>query len=272
MLGKRLQDRVPHGAGGCRGQRGEREADQPIPLDEAAPLGIAGWVVWERDAEGRIVGVDTHALRVPGLLSLLVSGDYLNPVAGSQTVVRGLADLPSDEFLRARHPDASDAELRTIRPTYWPSVPVVFQTYHLMIALGMALVGISLLGCLLLATGGLWRTRSPPIRGFLWLLVGTIFMAHLATQAGWFTAEMGRQPWVVYGVLRTSQATSAAVKAPQVLLSIILFALVYLLLFGLFVSLLARRIGEGPAEAEAVAAAPERWLTLPLKTRRHTRA
>jgi cytochrome d ubiquinol oxidase subunit I len=237
-----------------------------------APLGIAGWVSWERDAGGGIVGVDTHALRVPGLLSVLVSGDFLDPVAGSKAVVRGLADLPSDEFLRARHPHASDAELRTIRPRYWPNVPVVFQTYHLMIALGMALIGISLLGCLLWASGRLWDAQSKSIRTYLWLLVATILMAQVATQAGWFTAEMGRQPWVVYGVLQTSRATSTAVKAPQVLLSIILFTLVYLMLLVLFLYLLARRIGEGPAETEAVESLPEHWQTLPLKTRRHTRA
>lgn len=237
-----------------------------------APLGIAGWVSWERDAEGRIVGVDTHALRVPGLLSLLVSGEFLDPVTGSQTVVQGLDDLPSDAFLRARHPDASDAELALLRPDYWPNVPVVFQTYHLMIALGMSLIGISLLGCLLWATGKLWDTRSKPIRAFLWLLVSTIFMAQLATQAGWFTAEMGRQPWVVYGVLQTSQAASIAVNAYQVLVSIVLFSLVYLMLTALFLYLLAKRIGEGPSADEVGEEQPERWQSLPLKTRRHTRA
>ena len=151
-------------------------------------------------------------------------------------------------------------------------MPVVFQTYHLMIALGMSLIGLSLLGCLLWATGKLWDTRSKPIRAFLWLLVSTIFMAQLATQAGWFTAEMGRQPWVVYGVLQTSQAASIAVKAYQVLLSIVLFSLVYLMLTALFLYLLAKRIGEGPAADEVGEAHPERWQSLPLKTRRHTRA
>ena len=237
-----------------------------------APLGIAGWVSWERDAEGQIIGVDTTALRIPGLLSLLVSGDFLDPVEGSKTVVKGLADLPSDEFLLARHPEASAEELKTIRPSYWPNVPVVFQTYHLMIALGMSLIGISLLGCLLWATGRLWQTESKPIRAYLWLAVLTIFMAQLATQAGWFTAEMGRQPWVVYGVLKTSEAASTAVKAPQVLVSIILFTLIYLMLTVLFLYLLARRIDEGPDGDEMDEDLPERWQALPLKTRRHTRA
>ena len=237
-----------------------------------APLGIAGWVSWQRDGQGRIVGVETHALRIPGLLSLLVSGEYLHPSAGVRTVVPGLADLPPDDFLRARHPEAGAAELATLRPRYWPNVPVVFQTYHLMIALGIALIGLSLLGCLLWATGRLWDTASQPIRLYLWLLVPTILMAQLATQAGWFTAELGRQPWVVYGVLRTSEAVSVAVKAPQVLFSLVLFTLVYGMLTALFLHLLARRIAEGPAEEEGAEPLPEKWTTLPLKTGRHTRA
>src|SRR5262249_21722421 len=125
-----------------------------------APLGIVGVVNWKRDADGQIVGVEGNAIRIPGLLSILVSGDFLHPVKASETEVKGLAELPSDEFLRRRHPDASDEELAKLRPQYWPNVPVVFQTYHLMIGLGTALVGVALLACVLWGTGKLWDAQS----------------------------------------------------------------------------------------------------------------
>jgi cytochrome d ubiquinol oxidase subunit I len=234
-----------------------------------APMGVAGMVSWKRDAQGRIVGLEESAIRIPGLLSILVSGNFLHPMEASETEVKGLADLPSDEFLRRRHPGASDEDLAKLRPEYWPNVPVVFQTYHLMISIGMALVGVALLACLLWWTGKLWDTRSKTVRAVLWLLVLTPVLAEIATQAGWYTTEMGRQPWVVYEVLRTSDAASAVVKAPQVLRSIILFATVYLLLAVLFLSLLIRMIRKGPTAA-VVKDLPETWQPLSLKAGRET--
>jgi cytochrome d ubiquinol oxidase subunit I len=236
-----------------------------------APMGIAGAVRWKRDAAGDIVGLQENALRVPGMLSILVSGDFLHPLAASETVVPGLADLPSDAFLRSRHPGASDAELAKLRPSYWPNVPVVFQTYHLMIAIGVALLGIALLGCLLWATGRLWETRSRLLRVFLGVLVATPVLAQVATQCGWFTAEMGRQPWIVYQVLRTADAASAVVRAPQVVVSIALFVSIYALLGSLFAMLFARLVREGPAAAEVAEVGTEGWQTLSLKAQRHTR-
>jgi cytochrome d ubiquinol oxidase subunit I len=235
-----------------------------------APMAIVGVVHWKRDSEGRIVGVEGSALRIPGLLSILVSGDFLHPVQASETEVKGLAELPSDEFLRRRHPGASDEELARLRPQYWPNVPVVFQTYHLMISLGVALVGIALLACLLWWRGKLWDTRSRFIRAFLWVLVLTPVLSELATQAGWYTTEMGRQPWVVYEVLRTSDAASEVVKAPQVLRSIIMFSVVYLLLAVLFLHLLLRMIRKGPTTVAEGRDLPETWKPLSLKAGRQT--
>src|SRR5215469_12889497 len=253
--------------------------DQPTKLaalegvaasQKEAPMGVVGVVRWKRDAEGRIVGVEESTIRIPGLLSILVSGDFLHPVEASQTEVKGLAQLPSDEFLRRRYPGASDEELAKVRPQYWPNVPVVFQTYHLMISLGVALVGIALLGCVLWWIGKLWDTRSKLICTFLWLLVLTPVLAEIATQAGWFTAEMGRQPWVVYEVLKTSDAASVVVKPSQVLSSIILFFVVYLLLTVLFFGLFIRMIRTGPITEAAGRDLPESWQPLTLKARRQT--
>ena len=235
-----------------------------------APLGVVGFARWKRNAEGQIIGVTTTAIRIPGMLSILVSGNFLHPIAASETKVAGLDSLPSDEFLHRRHPGASVAELKTIRPSYWPNVPALFQTYHLMIALGMALTGIALLGFLLWATGKLWNTQLKTIRAFLWLLVVSAILPQIATQAGWFTAEMGRQPWIVYQVLKTNEAMSAVVKAPQILSSIILFSLIYLLLGILFLILFVKFVQQGPLADETGGTLVERWQPLSLKAGRQT--
>jgi cytochrome d ubiquinol oxidase subunit I len=235
-----------------------------------APMGVVGVVGWKRDAEGQIVGVEESAVRVPGLLSILVSGDFLHPVEASETEVKGLAELPSNEFLLRRHPGASDEKLAKLRPQYWPNVPVVFQTYHLMISLGVALVTIALLACVLWWFGKLWDTNSRWVRAFLWVLVLAPVFSEIATLSGWYTAEMGRQPWVVYEVLKTGDAASAVVKAPQVLGSIILFSAVYLLLGALFFSLLIRMVRKGPTTEAVGKDLPETWQPLSLKAGRQT--
>ena len=211
-----------------------------------ASLGLVGWVSWRRDASGEITGIEERSLRIPGMLSVLVSGDFLHPLRARDTVVTGLQDLPSDALLRARHPGASDAEIARLRPRYWPNAPVLFQTYHLMIALGSVLTGQALLACLWWRTGRLWAVERPEVRWFLISLLAAPLMAQLALQAGWFTAEMGRQPWVVYEVLKTGDAVSPVVRAPQVLTSILLFLAIYAVLSILFVTLLLKKIREGP--------------------------
>ncbi|MGH7131596.1 MAG: cytochrome ubiquinol oxidase subunit I [Phycisphaerales bacterium] len=239
-----------------------------------ASLSLVGIVTWKRDAEGNIIGIEEHSLRVPDLLSILVSGDFLHPASAAKTEVKGLADLPSDEFLRKRHPGATDAELAKIRPNYWPHVPAVFQTYHIMIGIGSALVVIALLACVLWKTGKLWNSQSRFVRLFLIVLAATPILAQIATQAGWFTAEMGRQPWIVYEVLKTGEAVSPILKPSQVIASIIQFTLIYVLLTFLFVMLLARKIRHGPDPVDPAAhehrALPEKFVPLSTKVESQT--
>ncbi len=235
-----------------------------------APMGIVGVVRWQHDSTGRITGLDEHVLRVPALLSILVSGDFLHPAQGAKTVVPGLNDLPSDSFLRTRHPGATDAELMAIRPNYWPSVPWVFQSYHLMIAIGVFLVAMTLLGLLLWKTGRLWQPEKRLVRMYLWLLVFSPALAEIATQAGWFTAEVGRQPWIVWHVLATHDATSAVVHSGQIARSIVLFCLIYALLAALFVTLFTRIVQKGPPHDKPDAGLPEKFEPLSLKSGRET--
>ncbi len=200
-----------------------------------APLGIVGWVNRQTQT--------THAIEIPGLLSFLTWHDIEKPVAG-------LKDLPPDSFLLRHHPNATPEELAKIRPDYWPNVPVVFQTYHLMIAVGCMLFGLVAIACFFWWRGWLFRTDWLPARLLLWGCVLSVLGPQIANQAGWFTAEMGRQPWIVYELLKTSQALSKVVTAHQIMASLALFAAVYLLLFILFIYLLTRKIQHGPDEDE----------------------
>ena len=175
-----------------------------------ADLYILGWV----DAEKK----KTTGLKVPGGLTFMLHQD-------GETPVQGLNSFPEED-----HPDMVNA---------------VFQTYHIMVAIGMFLIGISLFAVFHLYRGTLFEKR--------WLLrifVPAVFLPQIANQFGWYTAEMGRQPWVVYGHLRTSDALSETVTANHVAFSLVLFTLVYVLLFGLFIYLLNRKIKHGPDDPE----------------------
>jgi len=92
-----------------------------------------------------------------------------------------------------------------------------------------------------------WLTGAlPRARWLLWLFVISVLGPQVANQLGWFTAEVGRQPWIVYGLMRTVDAVSVSVGAGQILASLVLFSLVYLLLFVLFIYLLDQKIRHGP--------------------------
>ncbi len=133
----------------------------------------------------------------------------------------------------------------------WPPVNPVFQTYHLMVGIGMFLIFISLLGILFWWRGTLFQRRW-----LLWIFVFSVAGPEMANEFGWFSAEVGRQPWIVYGILRTSQGVSPHLPAGEVLASIIMFGLVYLMLGTLFIFLLNGKIQHGPDEHPALEAPP----------------
>lgn len=169
------------------------------------PIGVIGWVDTEKE--------EVKGIRIPGLLSFLVYHDFTTPVPG-------LKEFPRDE---------------------WPNVPVVFQTYHLMILLWGAMVL-----CVLAGWYGFRKNRMGKCT--LGALVISVLFPAVANQAGWFTAEMGRQPWIVYKLLRTQDGVSASIRAEQVLTSVIVLASVYALLLCLFLYLLDAKIRRGPEE------------------------
>lgn len=156
-----------------------------------------------------------YGIGIPGALSFLVSFDFKKPLPG----------------------------LRAFPKENRPPVQITFQTYHLMAGIGMALIGLAFLGIFLWWRGILFESKW-----MLWILTVAFLGPQIANQTGWIAAEVGRQPWIVYGLLRTKDAVSRVVSAHEVLASLALFTLVYFFLFSMFVFLLARKIKEGPAE------------------------
>lgn len=177
---------------------------------KGAPLTVVGWV----DTENQKV----KGVKIPALLSFLIHRDFEKPVVGFD-------QIPSDER---------------------PPIQVVFQAYHLMIAMW---------GLMAFMTGAaliLWaRKKLARSKWALWGLMISVVFPQIANQTGWMTAEIGRQPWIVYGLLKTHQGVSQTIVASQVKMSILMFIVIYVLLFALFLFLLDRKIKYGLREEEA---------------------
>ncbi len=171
-----------------------------------ADLYLFGWV----DQETK----DVLGLKIPGGTSFLVHQDFSAPIAGL------------DAFPKEDQPSQVNA---------------VFQFYHIMISIGMLLIGLTIYACFLW-----WRGKLFEQKWLLKIFAFSVLLPQIANQAGWFAAEMGRQPWVVYGHLRTSEAFSQEVSANQILFSLILFFIVYSVLFLLFLYSMNKKIKNGP--------------------------
>jgi cytochrome d ubiquinol oxidase subunit I len=182
-----------------------------------ADMYLFGWV--DKKSQ-KVTGV-----KIPKGLTFLLHQDF-------KTEVKGLNAFPEDE-----------------RPT---ALNAIFQFYHLMVAIGMFLIGLTLL-----ATFQWWRGKLFDQKWFLWIFVFAVVAPQIANQVGWFAAEMGRQPWVVYGLLRTSDALSKAVTANQVWFSLIMFTIIYTILFALFIYLLTKKIKHGPSDDDLIDKRPK---------------
>jgi cytochrome bd ubiquinol oxidase subunit I len=189
-----------------------------------ADLHILGWVDEKKQ--------QTTGLAIPGGLSFLTYGNFHQPI-------QGLDNIPKSDR---------------------PPVNATFQFYHLMVAVGMALIGLSLLGCFLW-----WKRTLFQNKLVLWIFVFSVILPQIGNQMGWFTAEVGRQPWVVYGLMRTSQGISPSVHPSHILASIIMFSAVYLLLFALFIFLLDHKIRKGPVFTEPDGTHQDPRLTIQSK-------
>ncbi|HYL41224.1 MAG TPA: cytochrome ubiquinol oxidase subunit I [Candidatus Binatus sp.] len=136
--------------------------------------------------------------------------------------------------------------------TDWPPVAATFLAYHNMVILGLLMAAFLAYGAY-----AWWRRRLERSRTWLRLATLAFLLPALAIQLGWATAEIGRQPWIVYGVMRTVDATSPVVSATDILISILLFGAIYVALGGLWLFLLARAIRTGPVQEVGPLEEPE---------------
>jgi cytochrome d ubiquinol oxidase subunit I len=202
-------------------QAKEVVANQPIKLasmeglwetQSCAPAFVVGWV---DEASQTTTGIS-----IPCLLSVLA---YWDPNA----TVQGIDAFPNEPL---------------------PPINLVFQAYHAMVGLGGIFVVVGLLAALLF----LWRRRLFASRWMLWILVITVPLVVVSIIAGWWTAEIGRQPWIVYNVLETAKAGSPVLGGLDVLASLVMFIVLYAILFVLFLYLLNAKIQAGPEPLDTV--------------------
>ncbi len=175
-----------------------------------APFVIVGWV--NQSAHS------TNGIAIPCLLSFLAYFNFQAPVTG----------------------------LESFSSSLWPPLQITFQVYHLMVDLGMLFILIGVVATIYY----FWGRRLFHSRWLLWMLVASVFLAEIATLAGWWTAEFGRQPWIVFNLLKTTDAVSPSLSASEVLFSVITFVVMYLMLLVLFIYLLNIDIQRGPQPLE----------------------
>jgi cytochrome d ubiquinol oxidase subunit I len=156
-----------------------------------------------------------NPVHIPGALSFLAYGTF-------QSDVQGLASFPEDT---------------------WPTnIELLYYSFHVMAGLGTLMIGLMGLAVLQRLRGKLESTRP-----LLWALMLAAPFPYIATTAGWMTAELGRQPWLVYGLLRTAQGSSLNVHSGNVLFTLIGFAGMYLVIGVAYLGLFARELLHGPA-------------------------
>jgi cytochrome d ubiquinol oxidase subunit I len=184
--------------------------------EQGAPLTILG--LPDPDA-----AVTRYAIEIPYGLSILAFHD-------PNATVTGLLDFPRDQ---------------------WPPVQVVHPAFDFMVGAGTFMLGVSLLALLLA-----WRWRRLPDRPWLlWLIIICGPLGFLAIEAGWVVTEVGRQPWVIYNVLRTADAVT---PVPGLVVPFIAFTVLYFVLAALVVYILWRQVSASPrGAAPSVPPAPE---------------
>jgi cytochrome d ubiquinol oxidase subunit I len=162
-----------------------------------------------------------NPIRMPGILSFIAYGSF-------DSNVKGLSEFPRAE---------------------WPtSIELLYYGFHIMAGLGTIFIALMSLAAFLL-----WRGQLGRARWLLWILMLAFPFPYIATTAGWMTAELGRQPWLVYGLLRTRDGTSHLVHGGQTVFTSLGFAGIFVILGFLFLYLILREIAHGPVPHSASA-------------------
>jgi cytochrome bd ubiquinol oxidase subunit I len=162
---------------------------------------------------------------LPGGLSLLMYG----PAGGD---VKSLEEFPQKN---------------------WPdNIPLLYYSYHVMVGLGTIFIAVTVLAAFML-----WRGWLYTFRPMLWAIMLALPFPFIANTAGWFSAELGRQPWLAYGLFRTEEGVSPLVSSGSVLFTLIGFMGMYLIMGLLYVIIMVREVAHGPDHEEETLEATE---------------
>jgi len=215
---------------------------------------IASWLMLfpTGDSQGKMV-----ARRQPVTLAAmegLFETKEKAPIAilGQPDVGRRRLDNPLTipgvlSFLTYRRWSAEVKGLDAYPHELWPdNIPLLFYSFHIMIGLGTIFIAVMTVAFLYLRKGRLFHTRP-----LLWLLMLLLPFPYIANTAGWMTAELGRQPWVIYNLMRTSEGASVQVSSGNAMFTLMGFMGMYALLTILFLFLCCREIDRGPGPAQA---------------------
>jgi cytochrome d ubiquinol oxidase subunit I len=182
-----------------------------------APLVIVG----QPDVQKRRLD---NPLIIPSMLSFLT---YRQWTAN----VRGLDAFPQDQ---------------------WPDmIALLYYSYHVMVGLGTIFIAVMVSSALML-----WRKKLYDSRAMLWALMLCVPLPYIANTAGWMTAELGRQPWLIYGLMRTAHGASPRVGAGNAWFTLIGFMGLYTLLGILWLFLVYREIEDGPEPDDSLHSEP----------------
>ena len=150
-------------------------------------------------------------------------------------------------FLTYNRWDAEIKGLTEYDESLWPTnVPGLYYAYHVMVGLGTIFIGLLSIAAFLL-----WRKKLANAKWMLWALMLAIPFPYIANTAGWYTSELGRQPWLVYGLMRTKDGISEVVSSGNTLFTLLGFVGLYILLGLLFVLLVGKIIHQGPESKTA---------------------
>ncbi len=205
------------------------------------------------DGQGRMVALDQP-------LTLAAMEALFESQPGAPVVLIGQPDMQARKidnpievpralsFLTYRAWKAEVKGLNAFPEEQWPSnIELLYYSYHIMVGLGTLFIAIAVLAVILLKGGRLFSSRW-----MLWVLLLTLPFPYIANTAGWMTAELGRQPWLVYSLMRTADGYSKTVSAGNGLFTLLGFMGMYTVLGILFLFLVRREIERGPeAEVEA---------------------
>jgi cytochrome d ubiquinol oxidase subunit I len=177
------------------------------------PASLIGWPDVKEER-------NLYEIAVPQLGSLYLTHSW-------DGAVKGLKDFPSNQ---------------------WPPIAIVYFAFRIMVGIAVLMLAVVITGFVLLARGRLDETR--------WYLrvcqLATCF-GFIAVIAGWTTTEVGRQPWTIYGLMRTADSVSPSLTGPDVLLSLLLYVVVYLAVYPVGLGIMLRLVWRGPAGEDEVA-------------------